>query len=173
MPPSDTQVPPNHSVRSQVVTSPRSGIRYWQKVVESYSQHIDPEDLAAVQQAVANKQADLHIHAYSDRSGLVTWSSLNQGAPIHMRGIGHAINGKILFFKQMLNADLSPITGPMPQAEFIQVVKDQFTVALDFELEESGKKSVCTCAMPVTFDFDKCDATFEGLVLKFRRDRIS
>jgi len=72
-------------------------------------------------------------------------------------------------FKQMLKPDLTPWTGPMPQAEFVEVVPDQFIVAIDFELEQAGKKSICTCAMPVNFDFANCSAAFLGLVLKFRR----
>ena len=80
------------------------------------------------------------------------------------------MDGKILFFKQMLNANLSPVIGPMPNAPVVNVVKDQFIVTLDFALEESGKTSVCTCAMPVNIDFANCTTAFQGLVLKFRSD---
>jgi hypothetical protein len=58
----------------------------------------------------------------------------------------------------------------MPQAQFVDVVQDQFVVAIDFVAQDAGKKSVCTCAMPINFDFSKCGAVFQGLVLKFRRD---
>jgi hypothetical protein len=169
MPPSDNQAPPYHSVRSSVMRPAQPGISYLQKVAESYSQQIGSEDAAAIQKALDNNQVDLHVHAYSDSLGLVSWSSLNQQGAIRMRAIAYPLAGKILYFKQMLNRDLTPLSGSMPQAEFIQVVPDQFIVALDFEVEEAGKKSVCTCAMPINFDFAKCSTAFLGLILKFKR----
>jgi len=169
MPPADVDVPPNHSVRSSAMESTHPAFTYLQKVAESYSQRVDPEDPAAIRKALADNQVDLHAYAYSDRLGLVSWSSLNQGGPLRMRAIAYPLDGKILLFKQMLKPDLTPWTGPMPQAEFVEVVPDQFIVAIDFELEQAGKKSVCTCAMPVNFDFANCSAAFLGLVLKFRR----
>src|SRR5215469_9481529 len=170
MPPADADVPPNHQMRGPVLQSTQPGISYLQKITESYVQPVDPEDAASLQKALAANQVDLHVHAFSDQSGLVSWSSLNQGGLVRMRAIAYPLEGKILLFKQMLNPDLTPFAGPMPQAQFVDVIPDQFVVAVDFAVQDAGKKSVCTCAMPINFDFSKCSAAFLGLILKFRRD---
>ena len=164
-PPADVDVPPNYSIRTKAIQHTTPGIIFIQKIGESYVQPVDPQNSSALNKALVSRQADLHVHAQFDDIGLVTWSSLNQGEPLHMRGIGYEVNRKILFFKQMLNADKTPLSGPMPSAPMVQVVKDQFVVAVEFLTDQPGRTGIA--ALPMNFNFDKCDAAFQGLVLKF------
>jgi hypothetical protein len=165
MPASDVDAPPSHSIRARVIRRPRPGVALIQKVAESYTARINPEDPSAVGAALAQKQVDLHVYAYLDGLGLVTWSWLNQGQTVHLRGIGYEVNGKILFFKQMLNADKTPLSGPMPSAPFVEVVENQFVVTMDFLTEQPGTTG--TIGVPINFNFDRGKADFQGLILKF------
>ena len=143
---------------------------YLQKVSASGHGIIDPNDSAQIWKARANGQVDLFVNAYAPNLGIVNWSSFFQYQQLHMRAIGYEMNGRLLWFNQMLNSDMTQTLGPAPGQPDVIITRDSFLVSVDFALKEGSKTYFCVYGLYIKFDFQNGGAVLSGPVFKMKNE---
>ena len=164
------QAPPVYSVwgPAREVQGPGPYTSFQQKITGSNYRLIDPDDKMAIWRALADIQVDQIFNAYTKDLGIVTWSAYRENHDNQLRSYGYEMNGKLLWFNQMLNPDYTQTIGPLPIQPPLIVTKDQLIVSIDFILNEGGKTFFCVYALHINFDFQKCSAEFAGRILKMK-----
>jgi hypothetical protein len=166
------QAPPVYSVwgRQEEVSGPGPYVSYQQKITGSNYHFIDPYDNMAIWRALSQTQIDLIFNAWTKDLGFLTWSSYRENHDNQLRSFGYEMNGKVLWFNQMLNPDFTQTVGPLPIQPPMIVTKDQLIVSIDFVLPEGGKTYFCVYALHINFNFQKCSAEFAGRILKMKNE---
>ena len=170
------QAPPTYSIwgRQEPRQGPGPYTSYEQKITGSNYRLIDPYDKTAIWKAEAETQVDLIYNLWTKDLGFLTWSIFRENHDNQLRSFGYEMNGKILWFNQMLNPDFTQTIGPLPNILPVQVVtRDQLIVSIDFVLEEGGKTYFCVYALHINFNFQKCSAEFAGRILKMKNELIT
>src|SRR5947207_272921 len=149
--------------RQEQRTDPGPYIWYEQKITGSNFRLIDPYDNVAIWKALSQTEADLIYNAWTKELGFLTWSAFRENHDNQLRSFGYEMNGKLLWFNQMLNPDFTQTIGPLPGIQPPQVVtKDQLIVSIDFVQPEGAKTYFNVYALHINFDFQKCKAEFAG-----------
>jgi hypothetical protein len=168
--PPTTEAPPGHSWWAETVENNGS---YFQKITGSNYYHVDPTDTKAVLQATSKTQADLLYNVYTPELGITTWSMYRENHDSHLRSIGYEVNGKLFWFNEMLNPDLTKTLGPLPNVVPPQVVdENQYIISIDFLHKEGENTYFCVYAMHIEFDFDKGTAEFANRILELKAHLI-
>jgi len=169
------QAPPVHSVWGvqEQIPGPGPYVSYQQKVTGSNYRLIDPNDNLGIWKALSKTQVDLTFNAWTKDLGFLTWSSYRENHDNQLRSWGYEMNGKILWFNQMLNPDFTQTIGPLPIQPPQIVTKDQLIVSIDFILNEGGKTYFCVYALHINFNFTKCSAEFAGRILKMKNELLT
>lgn len=169
------QAPPVYSVwgQQEEASGPGPYTSYRQKITGSNYHHIDPNDNLAIWKALSQTQVDLTYNAWTKDLGFLTWSSYRENHDNQLRSWGYEMNGKILWFNQMLNPDFTQTIGPLPIQPPMVVTKNQLIVSIDFELNEGGKTYFCVYALHINFNFQKCSAEFAGRILKMKNELVT
>jgi hypothetical protein len=169
------QAPPVYSVWGHLeqVSGPGPYVSYQQRVTGSNYGLIDPNDKMGIWKALSQTQVDLIFNAWNKDLGLLTWSSYRENHDNQLRSWGYEMNGKVLWFNQMLNPDFTQTIGPLPIQPPQVVTKDQLIVSIDFVLNEGGKTYFCVYALHIDFDFQKCSAKFAGRILKMKNELLT
>ncbi len=169
------QAPPVYSIwgRQEQVSGPGPYVSYQQKITGSNYHHIDPYDNLAIWKALSQTQIDLTFNAWTKDLGFLTWSSYRENHDNQLRSWGYEMNGKVLWFNQMLNPDFTQTVGPLPIQPPMIVTKDQLIVSIDFVLPEGGKTYFCVYALHINFNFQKCSAEFAGRILKMKNELVT
>ena len=169
-PPVEAKAPVDYSTWDQPFRSPGDTRKYIQKIAASGRGVIYPEDSRQIWHARQNRQVDIFLNAYLPEAGIVNWSSFFQYQQLHMRAIGYEMNGRLLWFNQMLNSDMTQTIGPIPGQPGIIIGKDAFLVSVDFVLPEQSKKYFCVYGLYIDFDFNKGTAALVGPVFKMKNE---
>lgn len=166
------QAPPVYSIwgRQEEMTGPGPYTSYQQKVTGSNYRLIDPYDKMGIWNALSQTQVDLIFNAWTKELGFLTWSAYRENHDNQLRSFGYEMNGKVLWFNQMLNPDYTQTIGPLPIQPPMIVTKDQLIVSIDFVLPEGGKTYFCVYALHINFNFQKCSAEFAGRILKMKNE---
>jgi hypothetical protein len=169
----DITAPPVYSVWG-VQKADNSGefTAYTQRITGSNYRNIDPNNQLEILEALAETQVDLIFNAWTKDLGFVTWSSYRENHDNQLRSFGYEMNGKILWFNQMLDPDMKLTVGPLPIQPPLIVTSNQLIVSMDFVLEEGRKTYFCVYALHINFDFQKCSAEFAGRILKMKNELI-
>ncbi len=169
------QAPPVYSIwgRQEQVSGPGPYVSYQQKITGSNYHHIDPYDNLAIWKALSQTQIDLTFNAWTKDLGFLTWSSYRENHDNQLRSWGYEMNGKVLWFNQMLNPDFTQTVGPLPIQPPMIVTKDQLIVSIDFVLPEGDKTYFCVYALHINFNFQKCSAEFAGRILKMKNELVT
>ena len=169
------QAPPVYSVWGPAVqkSGPGPYTSYQQKITGSNYRLIDPNDNLTVWKELAAVQVDQIFNAWTKELGLVTWSSYRENHDNQLRSWGYEMNGKLLWFNQMLNPDFTQTIGPLPIQPPLIVTKEQLIISIDFVLQEGGKTYFCVYALHINFNFQKCSAEFAGRVLKMKNELLA
>ncbi len=171
----EIQAPPVYSIwgRQEETTGPGPYTSYQQKITGSNYHLIDPYDKTAIWTALSQTQVDLIFNAWTKELGFLTWSSYRENHDNQLRSFGYEMNGKVLWFNQMLDPDYTQTIGPLPIQPPMIVTKDQLIVSIDFVLPEGGKTYFCVYALHINFNFQKCSAEFAGRILKMKNELLS
>lgn len=169
------QAPPVHSVwgKAEQMSGPGPYTSYQQKITGSNYFYIDPFDNMAIWKALSKTQVDLTYNAWTKDLGFLTWSSYRENHDNQLRSWGYEMNGKLLWFNQMLNPDFTQTIGPLPIQPPQIVTKNQLIVSIDFVLNEGGKTYFCVYALHINFNFPKCSAEFAGRILKMKNELLT
>lgn len=169
------QAPPVYSIwgKAEEVPGPGPYVSYQQRITGSNYRLIDPNDKMAIWRALSKTQADLIFNAWTKDLGFLTWSSYRENHDNQLRSWGYEMNGKLLWFNQMLNPDSTQTIGPLPIQPPQIVTKDQLIVSIDFVLNEGGKTYLCVYALHINFNFQKCSAEFAGRILKMKNELLT
>ena len=169
------QAPPVYRVWGPAVqkSGPGPYTSYQQKITGSNYRLIDPNDNLTVWKELAAVQVDQIFNAWTKELGLVTWSSYRENHDNQLRSWGYEMNGKLLWFNQMLNPDFTQTIGPLPIQPPLIVTKEQLIISIDFVLQEGGKTYFCVYALHINFNFQKCSAEFAGRVLKMKNELLA
>lgn len=172
----EVQAPPGYSIwgKQEQTSGPGPYISYEQKITGSNYHHIDPYDKMAVWKALSQTQVDLLYNAWTKDLGFLTWSAFRENHDSQLRSFGYEMNGKLLWFNQMLDPDFTQTIGPLPNIQPPQIVtKNQLIVSIDFVLNEGGKTYFCVYALHINFNFQKCSAEFAGRILKMKNELLT
>ena len=167
-PPVEAKAPIDYSTWAAPVERRTQRGEYFQKVSASGHGVIDPLDSAQIWKARAGRQVDLFVNVYSPDLGIVNWSSFFQYQKLHMRAVGYEMNGRLLWFNQMLNCDMTPTIGPAPGQPNVNITKDSFLVSVDFALPEQSQTYFCVYGLYIKFDFQNGGAVLSGPVFKMK-----
>lgn len=169
------QAPPVYSIwgRAEQTSGPGPYVSYQQKITGSNYGLIDPYNNMAIARALSETKADLIFNAWTKELGFLTWSSYRENHDNQLRSWGYEMNGKLLWFNQMLNPDFTQTIGPLPIQPPQIVTKDQLIVSIDFVLNEGGKTYLCVYALHINFNFQKCSAEFAGRILKMKNELLT
>ena len=150
------------------------GGRFVQRITASARGFVPPDDGAKLKRSLAEGGVDLTVNVYDAGTGIASWVSFHQNrADNHLRSIGYEMNGRVLWFNQLLDRDARPVVGPQPGPPGVAplvAVENQFLVSVEWAEEAGGKRRFLVYGLYVNFDFETCSVAFAGRVLKMRNE---
>jgi hypothetical protein len=170
-PPAEIPTPPAYSVWGG--TEERGG-RFVQRITASGRGFVPPDDRTKLKRSLSEGSVDLTVNVYDADLGVVSWVAFHRNrADNHLRSIGYEMNGRVLWFNQLLDREASPLLGPLPSPPGVAplvVEQNQFLVSVEWAEDVGGKRCFLVYGLYLNFDFERCAVAFAGRVLKMRNE---